>query len=80
MSAKDDNMMIKLKTFLQKELLSENILFNMFLAISEDHTNKDINNFLKVLNSAVKKINNKGFDIDKETKGQLVKPVFRAQK
>ncbi len=80
LSAKDDNMMIKLKTFLQKELLSENILFNMFLAISEDHTNEDINNFLKVLNSAVKKINNKGFDIDKETKGQLVKPVFRAQK
>ena len=36
------NMIIKLKTFLQKELLSDNILFNMFLAIAEDHTNDDI--------------------------------------
>ena len=80
LSASDQNMIIKLKTFLQKELLSDNILFNMFLAIAEDHTNDDIENLLKALNSAVEKINDNNFDIDKETKGILVKPVFRAQK
>ncbi len=80
LSASNQDMIIKLKTFLQKELLSENILFNMFMAIAEDHTDDDINNFLKTLNSAVEKINDVSFNIDKETKEILVKPVFRAQK
>ena len=80
LSARNQDMIIKLKTFLQKELLSENILFNMFMAIAEDHTDDDINNFLKTLDSAVEKINDVSFNIDKETKGILVKPVFRAQK
>ena len=73
-------MMIKLKTFLQKELLSKNILFNMFLAIAEDHTDEDINNFINAMNLIVDKLNHKSFDINQETEGLLVKPVFRAQK
>ena len=79
-SVKNQSMMIKLKTFLQKELLSKNILFNMFLAIAEDHTDEDINNFINAMNLIVDKLNHKSFDINQETEGLLVKPVFRAQK
>jgi hypothetical protein len=72
--------MIRLKTFLQKELLSRNILFNMFLAVAEDHSKNDINDLIAGLESAVEKINNPNFNLDKETENQLVKAVFREQK
>ena len=79
-SVQNQNFMIQLKTFLQKELLSRNILFNMFLAVAEDHSKNDINDLLAGLESAVEKINNPNFDLDKETENQLVKAVFREQK
>ncbi len=80
MSVQNPNFMIQLKTFLQKELLSRNILFNMFLAVAEDHSKNDINDLLAGLESAVEKINNPNFNLDKETENQLVKAVFREHK
>ena len=52
----------------------------MFLAVAEDHNENDINALLAGLESAVEKINNPNFDLDKETENQLVKAVFRVQK
>lgn len=73
-------MAIQLKTFIQKEFLNENMLFNMFFAMCEDHDDKDIDLALNVIQNIVLKLNAEYFDLENEVKGQLVSPVFRPQK
>ena len=71
---------LHIKTFLQKEFLSHNILFNMFFAVAEDHGEAEIKECCSALEGAVTKLNDPTFDLVAETKHQLVKAVFRAQK
>ena len=52
-------------------------LFNMFIALAEDHGDSEINSFLSACKSFVEKINVENFDINKETDGFLVQDVFR---
>ena len=73
-------MAIQLKTFIQKEFLNENMLFNMFFAMCEDHDDIDIDLALNVIQNIVLKLNAEYFDLENEVKGQLVSPVFRPQK
>ena len=71
---------LSLKTFFQMEFLKKNMLFNFFIAVCEDHSDKEINLCYEALESCVKKRNSKEFDLVKETKNHLVKAVFRPQK
>ena len=71
---------IQLKTFIQKEFLKENMLFNMFFAICEDHNATDIDLALNVIQNIVLKLNMEDFDLKNDVKDQLVSPVFRPQK
>ena len=68
------------KTFIQKEFLSHNILFNMFFAVAEDHGENEIKECSDALHGAVDKLNDPAFNLVEDTKQQLVKAVFRAQK
>lgn len=78
-SAKNPKFSLNLKTFIQKELLKDKILFNMFFAIAEDHSIRDIDQTILSLKRIIKKLNSQNLDILKETNKILVKPVFRVQ-
>ena len=78
--AENQSLSLQIKSFIQKELLENNILFNMFFAVSEDHKREDIDSFMKILNRIIKKFNMENFNITKETEKYLVRPVFRQQK
>ena len=69
-----------LKTFIQKIMIENKILFNMFGAIAEDHNDEDINKFLTCFEEIVKRLNGEDLNLEKETEKLLVKPVFRSQK
>lgn len=71
---------IEIKSYIQREFLKSKILFNMYFAICEDHSEKYFNEFIVVLENIVEKFNMKKFNIIKETAGDLVSPVFRVQK
>lgn len=74
------NNSIILKTFIQKNMIENQILFNMFAAISEDHSDADIDQLLNCFEIIVSKLNNPALDLAKETDKILVKQVFRSQK
>jgi len=78
--AKNVDFSIEIKSYVQREFLKNKILFNMYFAICEDHTEKHFDEFLAVLEGIVEDFNKKSFNIVKETSGDLVSPVFRAQK
>lgn len=78
--AENIDLSIEIKSYIQRKFLENKILFNMYFAICEDHTYKHFDEFLAVLEGIVKEFNNKNFDIEKETSGDLVSPVFRVQK
>lgn len=80
LSASENNISIHMKTFIQKEFLRKNMLFNMFFAMCEDHQKSDIDLALSAIENIVNKLNVADFDIIKETSNQLVSPVFRSQK
>ena len=69
-----------MKTFIQKEFLNSNMLFNMFFAMCEDHESHDIDLALDVIENIVKKLNGANFNLVQDVKDQLVSPVFRSQK
>lgn len=71
---------IHMKTFIQKEFLNSNMLFNMFFAMCEDHESHDIDLALDVIENIVKKLNGANFNLVQDVKDQLVSPVFRSQK
>ncbi len=71
---------IMLKTFIQKNMIENKILFNMFGAVAEDHSDEDINKFLTCFEGIVKQLNREDLNLEKETEKLLVKPVFRSQK
>tara|TARA_A100001015_G_scaffold224297_1_gene252887 strand:+ start:5704 stop:6945 length:1242 start_codon:yes stop_codon:yes gene_type:complete len=75
--AKDQRYRIKIKTAIQKHMIENKHLFNMFIALAEDHRDSEINSFLSACKSFVEKINVENFDINKETDGFLVQDVFR---
>ncbi|MDC1107686.1 aminotransferase class III-fold pyridoxal phosphate-dependent enzyme [Gammaproteobacteria bacterium] len=79
LSAANSELPLEIKSFIQREFLRNKILFNMFFAICEDHTEKEIKEFISVLEGIVIKFNSQNFDIIKETAGDLVSPVFRKQ-
>ncbi len=78
--AENVDLSIEIKSYIQREFLKNKILFNMYFAICEDHTEKHFNKFLTVLEGIVEEFNKKNFNIVKETSGDLVSPVFRVQK
>ena len=80
MSPVEQEYNLYLKTFIQKEFLSHNILFNMFFAVAEDHGENEIKECSDALHGAVDKLNDPAFNLVEDTKQQLVKAVFRAQK
>ncbi len=75
-----DNFSMHMKTFVQKEFLNANMLFNMYFAICEDHKKEDIDLALDVIENIVEKLNMADFDMIDDVKDQLVSPVFRSLK
>lgn len=74
---KSNHFFIEIKTYIQKFLFNRGILFNMYIALCEDHSEIDIKNILNAFEEIVTNFNDKNFDIHSETKDILVKPVFR---
>ena len=74
----DINNNIMLKTFIQKIMIENKILFNMFGAIAEDHNDEDINKFLTCFEEIVKRLNGEDLNLEMVTEILLVKPVFRS--
>jgi len=70
---------LHIKTLVQKEFLSLGMLFNMFIALCEDHEKKELDMCFEAFENVVKKMNSDGFDLKKETEKHLVKAVFRPQ-
>ena len=70
---------LNIKTYIQKKCMDANILFNMYLAICEDHSEEDFNRLLSVFESIVEDFNNEKFNLIDETKDILVESVFRRQ-
>lgn len=68
---------LKIKTQIQKTFIEHKHLFNMYIAVCEDHSENNIKSFLKTLKVFVNQINEKKYNIDKSTEKYLVKDVFR---
>ena len=79
-SAKNPDYLLHLKTLFQMEFLNEKMLFNFFIALCEDHSEKEISLCYKALEKCVDKLNDDEFDLLKSTEDHLVKAVFRQQK
>ena len=78
-TAINQHLALEIKTFVQKEFLSMGMLFNMFIALCEDHEQKEIDMCCDTFEIIVKKMNSKDFNLQKETEQHLVKAVFRPQ-
>ena len=80
LSPVENELSMYIKTFIQKEFLNKNMLFNMFFAMCEDHLDDDIDLALDVIENIVQKLEVTDFDLINDVKDQLVSPVFRSQK
>lgn len=68
---------LRIKTQIQKIFIEHKHLFNMYIAVCEDHKEKDIKEFLAILENFVHHINEEKYNIFESTEGYLVKDVFR---
>ena len=70
-SPSNTSLTLHIKTYIQKKCMDANILFNMFLAICEDHSNSDFQRLADVFEIVVEVFNKPQFNVIEETKDIL---------